>query len=169
LFAYSVEIGNIDAACVLSFRIDRLEAEHRQHELRDEITRTLKHSGLEQGSKDRLQLQTLVLAPWVLDKGYGPQFDDLDGISRHFATTASDSDYDIDDINVFIESVHPNKLINHSVHEYEIHQLSTFVKRTALGCDNRPVLVHWVYKHCALESASVIANLVFKTLSNEHW
>ena len=106
----------IDAAGELSSRIDRLEAEHRQHELRDEITRTLKHSGLEQGSKDRLQLQTLVLAPWVLDKGYGPQFDDLDGISRHFATTASDSDYDIDDINVFIESVHPiNSLITLSM------------------------------------------------------
>ena len=78
-----------------------------------------------------LQLQTSVLSPWVLDKGYGPQFDDLDGISRHFATTASDPDYDIDDINDTVKSVHPDGLINHSVHEYKIHKLSTSVK-TAL-------------------------------------
>jgi len=165
LSAYSVEIGKIDAAGERSSRIDRLEAEHRQHDLRDEITRTLKHSGARfQGLAPVTNVGAVTLGA-----GYGPQFGDLDGISRHFATTASDPDYDIDDINVFIESVHPNKLINHSVHEYEIHKLSTFVKRTALGSDNRPLLVHWVYKHCALESASVIANLVFKTLSNEHW
>jgi len=98
-----------------------------------------------------------------LGAGYGPQFDDLDGISRHFATTASDPDYDIDDINATVKSVHPNGLINLSVHEYKIHKLSTSVKRTALGYNN--ILVRWVYKHCALELASVIAHLVNITLS----
>ena len=104
--AYSVEIGKIDAARELSSRIDRLEAEHRQHELRDEIklTRTLKHSAARfQGSAPATNVSAVTLGA-----GYGPQFDDLDGISRHFATTASDPDYDIDDVNATVKSVHPD-------------------------------------------------------------
>ena len=122
--AYSLTIiGKIDAAAELSSRIDRLEAEHRQHELRDEITRTLKHSAARfQGSAPATSVSVVTLGA-----GYGPQFGDLDGISRHFATTASDPDYDIDDINASDKSVHPDGLINHSVHE-----TFYFCKKTAL-------------------------------------
>ena len=35
----------------------------------------------------------------TLGARYGPQFDDLDAINTHFANTATDPDYDIDDIN----------------------------------------------------------------------
>ena len=96
---------------------------------------------------------------------YGPQFDDLDATNTHFAKIASDPDYDIDDINAIIESVHANGLINQSVHEYEIYKLSIGVKRTASGADNIP---YWVFKHCAAELTCVIANLVNKTIENIH-
>jgi len=140
---------------VLSSRIDRLKVDHREHELRDKDTKTPR-------SKVRWAPGTNVSAV-TLGARYGPQFDALDGISRHFATTASDPDYDIDDINAIVKSLHPDGLINLSVHEKKIHKLSTSVKRTALGYNN--ILVRWVYKHCALELSSVIADLVNITLS----
>ena len=37
---------------------------------------------------------------------YGSQFEDLDAINAHFASTATDPDYDISDINAVIKSVH---------------------------------------------------------------
>ena len=72
-------------------------------------------------------------------------------------------DYDIDDINAIIESVHANGLNwTDSVHEYEICKLLFGVKKTAPGADNIP---YWVFKHRAVELACVIANLVNKKLS----
>lgn len=150
--------GKIDAAGELSAKIGRLIVEHREHELRDVNYKDTKKLW----SKVRAAPGTHARAV-TLGARYGPQFDDLDAINIHFANTVTDPDYDIDDINAIIESVHANGLNwTDSVHEYEICKLLFGVKRTASGADNIP---YWVFKHCAVELACVIANLVNKTLS----
>jgi len=152
--------GKIDAAGELSAKIGRLIAEHREHELSD-----IKYKDTKKlWSKVRAAPGTNTRAV-TLGARYGPQFDNLDAVNTHFANTATDPDYDIDDINAIIESVHANRhewTDTVSVHEYEICKLLLGVKRTAPGADNIP---YWVFKHCASELSCVIANLVNKTLS----
>ena len=104
--------GKVDAAGELSAKIGRLIVEHREHELSDVNYKDAKKLW----SKVRAAPGTNARAV-TLGAKYGPQFDDLDAINTHFANIASDPDYDIDDINAIIESVHANGLINQSVHE----------------------------------------------------
>ena len=76
--------------------------------------------------------------------------------------TATDPDYNVDEITAVIESIHENELITHTVSEYEIYKLLTSVNKTAPGSDNIP---YWIFKHCSVELTCVIASLVNKTLS----
>jgi len=149
--------GNINAAGELSVKIGQLIIKYRENELSDVNYKDAKKLW----SKVRTAPGTNSRAV-TLGAKFGPEFDDLDSINTHFATTATDPDYNVDEINAIIESLHENGLINHSVSEYEIYKLLTSVKKTAPGSDNIP---YWVFKHCSVELACVVANLVNKTLS----
>ena len=88
---------------------------------------------------------------------YGSQFEDLDAINAHFASTATDPDYDISDINAVIESVHQDGSIINPVSDYEIYKLLSSTKKLQQDLIIYP---NWVFKHCAAELTPVVANLV---------
>jgi len=67
----------------------------------------------------------------TLGSKYGSQFDDLDAINAHFASTATDPDYDTNGINAVIESVHEDGQIINPVSDYEIYKLLSSIKKTA--------------------------------------
>jgi len=69
---------------------------------------------------------------------YGSQFEDLNAINAHFASTATDPDYNISDINAVIESVHQDGSIINPVSDYEIYKLLSSTKKTAAGSDDIP-------------------------------
>jgi len=144
--------GKSQAAGELSTKIGHLVAKHGE----DELSNT--------GHKDTKKLWSKVQPALgihrratTLGSKYGSQFDDLDAINAHFASTATDPDYDINDINAVIESVHEDGQIIHPVSDYEIYKLLSSIKKCAPGSDNIP---YWVFKHCAVQLTCVVANLI---------
>ena len=149
--------GKINAAGELSSKIGQLIIKYRQSELSNvKYTDTRKL-----WNKVRPTLGANSRAVTLGDK-YGPQFDDLDAVNTHFASIATDPQYNIEEINSIIESIPQNRFIN-PVSEYEIFKLLSSLKKTASGSDGIP---YWVFKYCAVQLTPVITKLINNTLNS---
>jgi len=116
--------GKSQAAGELSTKIGNLVAKHREEELNNTDHKDTKKLW----SKVRPAMGTHSRATTLGGK-YGSQFEDLDAINAHFASTATDPDYDISDINAVIESVHQDGCIINPMSDYEIYKLLSSTKK----------------------------------------
>jgi len=95
---------------------------------------------------------------------YGDAFADLGQINQYFVGIATDSNYDLDQINSMkpiISDKNPHS--GDTVHEYEVYKMLSAIKKTSPGVDGVP---YWVYKHCAIELAPVLTHLINKIVNN---
>jgi len=78
---------------------------------------------------------------------YDDAFADLDQINQYFAGIATDSNYDLDQINS-TKPITSDKNLHSgdTVHEYDAYKMLSAMKKTSPGVDGVP---YWVYKHCA--------------------
>ena len=97
---------------------ENLVAKHREKEMKNTDHKDTKKLW----SKVRPAMGTHSRATTLGGK-YGSQFEDLDAINAHFASTATDPDYDISDtFNAVIESIHQYGSIINPVSDYEIYK-----------------------------------------------